>query len=387
MYENQGESRTAVLFRMVRQDPCLRSCINRISNSCCQNHAVFQEEGRKIAPALQRHLNMQMGTFFKDAVEAAFACGFVPYIVRTRDGLPYFKVLPLGSFTWTIEQSNNRRDVSPLVYKVRCKSGFVEEGDIHVVDFVSPRQIDSAADEAAHSPLAHILNLFMLRERQLLQINESNAWNSNKHIAVTEKIDLKDPTTSGLQLLDELRRYNLSGMHSNMSENSMRLRTNRNESIATANEGTFAWLESVFRRNETKAAEVHLLPPNTEITELGPMNTDQFIDYSQSLYTNAVYTFFDMPGHADLTGSRATGSSEQMSRHQHMAINSVLLFLQQLGGDAYAIAFKTEPSKVVCKMTPITRMEIRDMADLKTLFEIGVITPGDSSRMRANYLE
>ena len=107
----------------------------------------------------------------------------------------------------------------------------------------------------------------------------------------------------------------------------------------------------------------------------------------ESLYTNAVYTFFDMPGHADLTGSRATGSSEQMSRHQHMAINSVLLFLQQRGGDAYAIAFKTEPSKVVCKMTPITRMEIRDMADLRTLFEIGVITPGDSSRMRANYLE
>ena len=214
MYSSEGESRTAVLFRMVREDPCMLSCIIRIANSCCQNHAVFMEEGRKITPKLQRHLDQHMAIFFKDAVEAAFACGFVPYIVRTRDGLPYFKVLPMGSFTWTIEQSKNRRDIAPLVYKVRCKSGFVEEIDIHTVEYVSPRQIESATDEAAHSPLAHILNLFMLHERQLCQINESNAWNSNKHIAVTEKIDLKDPTTSGLQLLDELRRYNLSGMHS-----------------------------------------------------------------------------------------------------------------------------------------------------------------------------
>ena len=382
-----GESRSAILFRMVREEPCLRSCLNRISNSCCQNHAVFEEDGRKVNATLHRHMNQQMGTFFRDAVEIAFACGFVPYFVRTRNGLPHLKVLPLGSFTWTIEQSKDRRDIGPLIYKVRCKSGFVEERDIHVLDFVSPRQLDSAIDEAAHSPLAHILNLFMIREQQLAQINESNAWNSNKHIAVTEKIDLKDPTTSGLQLLDELRRYNLSGMHSNMSENSTRLRTNRNESIAPANEGTFAWLDSVFHRNATKAAEVHLMPPNTEITELGAMDTNQFVDYSHNLYTNAVYTFFDMPGHSDLAGSRATGSSEQMSRHQHMAINSVLLFLQKLGEEAYAVAFKTDPARIVCKMTPITRMEIRDMADLKTLFEIGVITPHDSSRMRSNYLE
>lgn len=383
---NARESMLQTLFRMIRQEPAIRSCINRLANSCCQNSVVFMEDKHKIAPTLQRHLDAQMATFFRDAVEMCFACGFVAYIVRRKKGLPYFTVLPLGSFTWCVEENSNKRDPRPLVYKVLYKSGAVAENEIKVVEYIAPRQTDFA-EELSSSPIAHLVRLFVIRERQLLQIDESNQWNSAKHLAVTEKIDLKDPTTSGLQLLDELRRYNLSGVHSNMTDSAMRLKTNRNETLATANEGTFAWVRSVFEKDDAKAADVHLMPPNTEITELGPMNTDQFVQYTQDLYSRAVYTFFDMPGHADLSGSKSAGSSEQMSRHQHMTIGSMTSFLQRLAQHAYGTAFDVDEENVVCKMTPIPRMEIRDMSDLKTLFEIGVISQGDANKMRANYLE
>jgi hypothetical protein len=51
-----------------------------------------------------------------------------------------------------------------------------------------------------------------------------NLWNSSKHLVFSERIELKDQTISGLQLLDEQRRYHLTGSHQNMfNQNFLRL--------------------------------------------------------------------------------------------------------------------------------------------------------------------
>ncbi len=47
-------------------------------------------------------------------------------------------------------------------------------------------------------------------------------WNSTKHITTSEKVDApRDQTTDGISLLDDFRRYIMSGQHTGISSNYM----------------------------------------------------------------------------------------------------------------------------------------------------------------------
>lgn len=313
----------------------------------------------------------------------AFLCGFVAFYTKKKNGIPHFYCLPLGTFTWSVKFSETNTTNELLEYDVRCACGNVSEKDIHVVNFLQP--VLNNVDPSNWSPMVHILKLSQLRSHQMEAALAAEEWNQKKHIAVTEKVDLKDPTTSGLQLLDDLKRYNLTGKHNNMNrQNLLNLRTQNNASIETTTEGTFQWVHSVFSGNagQTTAA-VHVMPPNMDIKEIGNLEVSAMYEYFQNLFEKCVLSYFDIPAPYEPKHSGSqTQKASQMDTTQYKNVIHMSRFCEKVIRYAYCVGFGAELTDVEVKVQSSSRMELKSIDDLKVLGEVGILNPQDKMRIR-----
>ena len=375
-----------VIKTMLREEPVVRSCVQRIAQSVACKEIQLMENGKAVAKSLMDHFSNFVGKFLRDSIEMCFACGFVAFTIRRKEGRPVFTTLPLGTFSWCVRDGKDGEDL--LVYDVKYKNGLVKSDDIHVMPFYSPCM---SLDGSTHSPLSRIASLWLAKIHQFEQVQHAEIWNREKHIAVTERIELKDQTTTGLQLLDDVRRYNLTGKHhSIVNGSSMRARNRNNESIDSVSEGTWQWCKDTFRDpvNPTQSvANVHLMPPNTDVQELSNMDSSPLLQLMLETYQNEVYAFFDLPGMNQLSGTKSSGISDVMSRQQYANIQHITIFLQKVIQLAYSQAFKTTLSTVQCKLTPLPRLELKEIADLKMLTEVGILNPQDKMRIRSFFME
>ena len=364
--------------------------------ACHTKDMELTENGKQLNAKLLQHIDFESKQFCKDAVEMCFLCGFVPYYIRMKNNLPCFRVLPMGTFSWAVEyvpdkESTNKdskidSNIDILRYKVTCLNGSLKESDIIIKNFIPPFLHPK---NIFWSPLNGLLDLYILKNKQLNVALNAEEWNSKKHVAVTEKIDLKDPTTSGLQLLDDLRRYNLTGKHNNMDQrNFIRMKGKDNLTNSTT-EGTFHWVNTVFSDEDgMPEARVHVMPPNTEIHEMGNLEVNSMYEYCQDKFEHCVYSLFDLPN-ANPTKNIPVNNSQdqQMSKQQHSNITAMSRFCEMLIGDAYSKYFKVSPTVVQCKLTPAPRLEVRGLDDFKTLQEAGIMNPQDRMRVRGMFME
>jgi len=85
-------------------------------------------------------------------------------------------------------------------------------------------------------PMQAILAHYMALQEIHQTIHASNKCNQEKHIVVTETMDVKDQTTWGLQLLDDMSRYTLSGEHALMGDKVLHLKNRYNRELKNTNE-------------------------------------------------------------------------------------------------------------------------------------------------------
>ena len=124
----------------------------------------------------------------------------------------------------------------------------------------------------------------------------------------------------------------------------MRARNRNNESIDSVSEGTWQWCKDTFRdpSNPTQSvANVHLMPPNTDVQELSNLDSSPLLQLMLDTYQSEVYAFFDLPGMNQLSGTKSSGISDVMSRQQYANIQHITIFLQKVIQLAYCKAFKT----------------------------------------------
>ena len=408
------------LVFMLRNDPHVRGSLSRLQNSCVNVGMQWQEGGKDLIAPLERHMRTHYDAFLRHAVELCIYAGFVPFYIHRVKNVATPVCLPPGAFTWWTEFADaerKRREASGaagsggpvsggpvsgeeagpdlqlefqrgvLVYRVRPKGGCpVDAKKIYVFPWMAPTAYSARASvfQRMHSPLSGLLRLYVMREQVRQQITEVTMWNSQKHLCLSENVDLKDQTTTGIQLLDELRRYKLTGAHAGMRDG-VRMRSRQNIDITNVNEGQFQWIHSEFNSERTPGAQVHILPPNHQITELAPIPHSEAMQYADEAFSRAVAAFFDVPVHDGSAKDRTAAAIEQTSKTQYEVILNMTRFLGQLGEEAYARSFGLKPNSVRLTITPQPRVDMTAAGDVKDLLEAGVFREFDKPKLRKRY--
>ena len=374
------------LIRMVRCEPCVRSCLQRISQSLMYNPIVIMENGQPLQKKLEKHINTNLETFLHGCVEMAHVCGFVAFYIKRENGIPTFKALPMGTFTWYTQLVHDKQSSEVIEYHVEYFGGNIKNDEILIYNYHTPCMLPPLVKGDVLSPLDNVFSYYQQKEIQLKTVVESEKWNMQKHLAITEKIDLKDPTTTGLALLDDMRLYNLTGQHTGMQTHRLLNHRTENQS-SNATQGTFQWVKTVFQNTEGEnQAQTHILPPNTEVHELAPIEYSQLYEYMSAQFENAVFMYFDLaPIAKDKTNSST--AEQQTSRFQHNKIQAMGRFCQKVIEFAYSQAFKVDLNMVECKIKPMPRLQLDSIDDIKTLTEAGIMNPQDKMRTRAMFME
>jgi hypothetical protein len=205
-----------LLVELVRHNPAVRSCIQRVYNEIVPTAVQVKESGKDLAPALQRFLGPWLAQFLEHALEMAYMCGFVVFVRRRHEGVEVPVLLPLGSFTWGVDVVTQRtkkrkRELACLYrYSVRPIHPEVTPEDIFVFNFQDPVVTGNILPSPLDGLLA-VVRIVNNMERRLEYVVE---WNSMKHILTSERVDnLKDQTIEGISLLDSFRRYLHTGEH------------------------------------------------------------------------------------------------------------------------------------------------------------------------------
>jgi len=379
------------LLDMVTTDPDVVSCIERVGNSILLNDIILSENGSPITAKLSEILNPVYKRFFRDALAMSYICGFVAYYIVKKNGIKIPKCVPLGMFTWSVKPCSNKEGKGSLLrYDVRMSQG--KDVTVHIYEVRSPVLHETSSYEDVCTPLLGVLNQYMHWKDSEVQCSVSNQWNTSKHLAITERLDLKDQTTSGIQLLDEQRRYNLTGQHNNVIHNNL-LRLTGGGVTTSVHDAFHSHIHNQFSDTRmcevgSKRAVVHIMPPNTEVQELGTMDIGTSVRDNKTSFQSAVYIFFGMPNINNTnTAAAATSAIEGLHREQYAYIMTTKRHMETLGAEAYARSFGVDIDNVACTLKAMPRFEVTSVADIKILWEIGMLVPGDMKRLRTMILD
>ena len=137
---------------------------------------------------------------------------------------------------------------------------------------------------------------------------------------------------------------------------------------------------------EEPQLKAHVLPPNTNLTELNSVAIDEYMRTFEYEYMQYVHLFFDLP--VAIVNQSSTDKSKHsqhlLSDEQYTNIKALCDILQFVATESYGKCFKTQRAQV--KLTARPRLTINSVDDLKTLAEGGVMTMSDMRQMRKKFL-
>lgn len=381
------------LCSLVRKEPHVSASIRRLMNNSLSRGFSIRENGHELNPNLRSFIRNRFMECLKEAVEMAMTCGFVAYYTRRVDGI-YMPFVPaLGTFTWSVIPSDSAvrkrkrytAEHNLIEYKVKMIVPGVRAEELHIVNWMAPVHSDTELP----SPLDFILEAHRRLEMATQASIDREMWNGQKHVMITENIDLKDPTPSGIQLLDEMRRYSLTGNHG--QEHQQRLMAmDRNKIFNTVVDAKFHFIRSEFKKVESEhdiPVQTHVLPPNMQVAEMSGLDKSDTLQTLRENFHDSVYTLFN--GSSPLTSSSkyvGTAAQDHVSRAQQVAVTAMCNWLQMVCAKMYSTCFEVEEKTVNVKMAAKSRFEIQNTEDVKKLKECGVLTDHDCRELRQWYM-
>lgn len=374
-----------LLVEIIKFDSSVRACLNRIENSVLSDYPTIYENGKRLKPEFATLIMPYYLKFIKNAIELFFFCGFVPYQICIRQKVRVPIALELGSFTWNVEKIKKPTEkdfTSNFKYTVNPRNAQFKAENVYFFNYVTPYHCSTGL----HSPIWRIAQIYAKRKALEDIVLLSNEWNAQKHIAVTEKLDIKDQTLSGVQLLDQCRRYALSGVTGGQEQAMLRLQGRNSENLRNINDANAYWIRDQFAKTQNSSTDVHILPPNTEVHELsaqtGISSDLQFFD---TLYNQTVFAYFDMPSATELSKKATSTSSEQMTRTQFSRNVAFCRVFERMCVDAYSNSMSVSVNSISVEIKAQSRLEVSDPADLKVLLENNVLTPLDRKSLRTMF--
>jgi len=116
---------------------------------------------------------------------------------------------------------------------------------------------------------------------------------------------------------------------------------------------------------------------------LAPMDAGSAVTDCKAAFQCAVYIFFGMPNINNTnTTTSATTEINSLHREQYAHIMKTQRQMEALGAEVYARCFGLAAGAVTCSLRALPRFELTSVADIKVLWEIGMLTPGDTQQLR-----
>lgn len=377
-------SKLELLIDLVRTNPAVRSCIQRVYNEIIPTAVQVKESGKELAPDLQRFMGPWLAQFLEHALEMAYMCGFVVFVRKRHEGIEVPVLLPLGSFTWGVEvvtqkTKKRKREITCLYrYAVRPMHPEITPDDIFVFNLVDPT-LNGAALPSPMDGLLAVVRIIRNMERRLEAVVE---WNASKHIITSERVDmLKDQTIEGMSLLDSFRRYLHTGEHDGINRFYMTRPGAAGPHAKNPTDDRRAQINSTLQGPET---EVYVLPPNTEISELQALDLKTNMLEVQEVLQRQVIQFFQMTSQPDVNQKSKKVSSSlgelKMMRHMSRFGSRLLQF-------SYACVYDVHEKEVEIVLNDPSGINIESADDVKSLHETNTLLPSDRLKLRKRMMQ
>jgi hypothetical protein len=397
----------ALLLELGTSEPTLQQCFKIIESTCLSQGIYCSVDGAECTPEFQRHLDYYYISFLKDALRSMIIFGFVPWrIRRVRSGDKVPEVLPPGTFTWHTEvgpQQSEARDTDTrsrpwyqsgsqagrkrklpidyddddtrlVVFRVQPTAGHVREEDLHVYMSSSPSldvSTNSALSATVSSPLAHILSDYKNLRNAQLRRSYADAWNTTAHIISTFRPNMRgqdDPTQYLMDFVHESHFAQPAMGHPiypqleahNYFERDLMIRRQMD-------------------RPSTHRPMVYTLPRDHEVANQVMLEPCEDLTFLLDKYRRDISALVGVPhemiigrdhgNHETVRKTIASGRIFSTNMHEFCR------HLQNLLSRVYCFIYNDKPEKIDFVLTPMPRLEIETIADFKTLFEIGALTP------------
>jgi hypothetical protein len=360
------------LAHVMYTEPNAKYCWHSIRNVCLSRPIHISEAGKRLNQDFTETIHGHFVKFAADAIAMHYMCGFVAYYIETRNGIRLPFTLPLGAFTWSFERMQREDRVWPFYVKIRGIECSFDERRVHIFTHNIPSR------NVLYSPMDNVVRLL----KNYTTIHDSitsTLRNSDKvNILISEKIDIKDQTLNGIQMLDDARQYMVKGSTPlQQYELGVRLAGTRTDTVNLERE--YAMQQTNEKQHQI---ELTSIPPNSQVTAVA-MNSPQtdILKETYTQYVSACHAYFGVAAPASAgPGSDADGSAPASAE----ATNNVAFvcqMLQELLQEVYAACFRVEVQQVHVKIPPPQILQVKQVADIKTLFECGVFTPQELKRL------
>jgi hypothetical protein len=352
------------LASVMLTEPNVKFCCRQICNACLANPMNIYEGGKKLNPQLLQKLRYHFVKFASDAIAMHYMCGFVVYYIEKRNSIRLPHTLPLGSFTWSVERVPAENRTWPFAIRVKGIDCTFEERRVHVF---SP---DVPSRNVMYSPMERIL-LLLTNYKTVHDSFTYSIKNSEKvNVLVSEKIDVKDQTLNGIQMLDDARLYMMKGTTPlQQYELGVRLAGARTDTVNLERE------HAMKQTNDMQAkVELTSIPPNSQVTALSSSTTST--DVLKELYTqyvHACYAYFGIPTSQRNSNSKNADSD---ASNETIKVTFISQMVQELLQEAYACCFRVDVEQVRVTLSS-PNMEVRHVQDIKTLWECGIFSEAE----------
>jgi hypothetical protein len=235
------------------------------------------------------------------------------------------------------------------------------------------------------SPLDTLHEYYLQAELARSDVSSCVKSSLRSLVLVSENVDNKTQTESGLDILDASRRYNLGGKTGNeYVQRQMLTASDTGAVLDNVNDAQMCWLSSVQQQHENLG--ISLLPPNSQITQVAaPSTTSDVMLRLQEHYRTSVHSHFDVRlahGISSQGSSATTNEAPGTLTEQHNSVLNVARMLEDFLPHVYKAAFKV-PGTVTCTLALVNKLEVNNIADVKVLCECGILGPLEVREMLA----
>jgi hypothetical protein len=346
-----------LLLELLTSEPFMQECLQMIENICLSRELDFtMPDGGAATGKFKAFINRHYPRFLKNAIRQAHGLGFVVWCVRrlpSGDKIP--EVLPLGTFTWTVEMDPTNQ--STLRYRIQLT---VKDVPFHVTEWVQPNfnvNEGSILHATVQTPLSHLIEEYRILRETIRRYHHADAWNTTARIVVSSDPKQFNHEASQKEVFDTLDF--LKG------------------AMETRKKQTMTQVEEVFanQRPSNHQEMVYELPPHHHVEQMPVLKPVVDIDYMTNKFRHSVCSLLGIPPEmiiADRESQQQSRGGKATSRIFQNKMSRMCMFLSDLLQEVHEHIYK----ELVCfHLVALPRLEIQSMEDLKTLHEIGVLQP------------
>jgi hypothetical protein len=352
-----------LLLELLASEPFMQECLQMIENICVSREIDFTVCGGKTPSAeFKAFVNRHYPSFLKNAIRQAHGLGFVVWCVRrlpSGDKIP--EVLPLGTFTWSVEMDSSNR--STLRYRIQL---VVKDVPFHVTEWVQPSfnvTEGSILHATVQTPLAHLIEEYRILRDTVRRYHHADAWNTTARIVVSSEPKQFNHEASQKEVFDTLDF--LKG------------------AMETRKKQTLTPVEEAFanQRSSNHNEMVYELPAHHHIEPMPVLKPVVDMDFITNKFRHSVCSLLGIPPGmimADRETQQQSRGGKATSRIFQNKMSRMCQFLSNLMQEVHERIYK-EQSQFYLAALP--RLEIQGMEDLKILHEIGVLQPDHAMQL------